>query len=963
MKIISWNVNGIQAAWNHGLSKFLDTYKADIYAFQETKVTNPVRMMEREGYYAYWSFCEEPKGHYGTMCLTRRKPLNVKYDLGRSYFYTEGRIITLEFEDFFFVNCYVPSSLLSEKRSDYRKSWDFYFFQYLIHLRSQKSTIICGDFNVTLSPMDMYIKNEYEEFNVKGFISMKREYLMDIIQNGFVDTFRYLHPYEDKKYTWWSYRKYRREDNQGIRLDYALVSELLKEYIRESDMLTNVFGSDHCPILLDLDIPFGSPMDECTTVKLPSLCTYKELLKTEKNLPMKHLMNSDLTDLWESIDWLQAEKNLESMQWGLAKAAYTRDPGLIASWQKRIVRSLDAKLLAVRHTCSTAAGTGVDRIAWNTPHEKMQAALSMYAKGYTAMPSRLLLLTCKNDKQRRIHVNTYFDRAMQCLYAYALDPVAESWGERKSFAYRKGRSAYDLNEYIKNALSGEDAPSWIFIGDVRKCYENISHDWIRDNIPMSKMILNQFLEAGYVFGGEMFPTDMGIGIGCSLSPIIANMTLDGLQEHIYSRLYPPGSTIDYRDGSLIRYADDIIVVARTEKTAWKIQQYIEEFLDERGLQLSPQKSRIIHIDDEFTFMSRTYFKRGTQVFSRPSDEAREHFMMDMKEIIGKHQGSQESLIRKINHKIDGWVTYHKVSEADNVFRQMDVYINALLLELCEAKYPQWSREKIVKKFWYSCGKERHCYALPNKKEVRVKFLADTLLINYCPVKTNVNPYIDLSYLEYRSKEKHILSASGEFRSIWNRQGGCCHYCGMPILRDDEKSLIEAHPHQNSFVARMAYVHKRCLFCSFDEAETEFLPSSVNQVMEILERLDAGNRRKEEKYSGLSEFFRTCDKKTVTLTFRQMEDLLCDRLGEAALREGFWYDSENGDICQCWLQHGYEVKSLHLDNRLRVTFALVSKRKNTVSYIVPEFLLQGRIPIEARYELDNYHKYIKKKYGL
>ncbi len=964
MKIVSWNVNGIRAAWGHGLSAFLDDSDADIYAFQETKTDEPIPMIEIEGYHAYWSFCGKKKGYSGTLCLTKKEPLNVRYDMGNANFDTEGRIITLEFEDFFFVNCYVPNSQHSESRRDYRSTWDLMLIQYLTNLRFQKPTILCGDFNVPISDDDIYEESKWVEINAEGFQSTEREALLAIVENGFTDTYRYIHPDERGKYTWWSNRRFKRKENRGWRLDYFFVSNRIKEKIKESTMLSDVFGSDHCPIMLDIEIEKMGLSAQESQAKSRFSYTYSDLLRLEeRGIPLSHIKRTDMTNLWGSVNWEKAEKHLETMQMALAKSAYTRDPDLIEKWQRKIVSSIDAKLLAVRHVCSNSGGMGVDCIKWSSAHEKMSAALSLDSRGYHAMPARLLLVKSKNGKERRIHIETYYDRAMQCLYAFALDPIAESWGDRKSFSYRKGRSFFDLNEYIKKGLSGDDAPTWVFMGDVRKCYENISHGWIVRNIPMASRILWQFLEAGYVFGGELFPTDVGVGIGCSISPIVANMTLDGMQEYVYERLYPAGK-IDYADGNMVRYADDIIFMARTKETAEKIMDYAGDFLRERGLELSKEKCQIVNIKDGFDFMSRTYYKRGNQVFSRPSQASIERFMGTLKETIENYRGSQKSLIEKINHKIDGWISYHKVGEADEAFRKMDVYIGALLLELCETKHPKWSREKILERYWYVDFEGRHRYALPSKREIHVKCLADTLLTDYQPVKTNVNPYIDIDYIEARSKERAISNVVGVYRTIWNRQEGRCYYCGHRILRDEERTIVEACASRSRFASRMAYVHKRCIYCSFDYIDAGDVPASLTDVMKLLEKLDEGRRKPiGQRLMPLSEFFRTCDKNSVTLTFKQIEEIMGDSLGATAMRKEFWYRTGFGNISQCWLDNGYEIKTLHLEGRLRVVFNLTSRSKKTASIEIPEVLRYGRVPNDAKYELENYFQYIIKKYGL
>ena len=963
MKFISWNVNGIRAAWNHGMSSFLTNCDADIYAFQETKTDEAIPMMELDGYEAFWSFCERHKGYSGTLCLTKLHPLNVWYDFGNYDFDCEGRIIIMEFTSFFFVNCYVPNSQRSDYRYDYRDKWDAQLLKYLKHLRYHKPTVVCGDFNVPISDEDIYDEEIRQvKRNSEGFQSTERENLLSIISSGFVDTYRMLHPDERKKFTWWSNREFKRKDNRGRRLDYFLVTENLCEFVTESTMCSDVRGSDHCPILLDINLPKDDARSISETMRKTNL-NYKDLVEMEGLSYIHAVKYADMTALWNSIDWDMAEAHLLDMQKALAKSAYKRDLGLIEKWQKKIVFSLDAKLLAVRHVCSTASCSGVDSIKWSTPHEKMTAALSLTSKGYRALPSRLLLVKSKNGKQRHIHIDTYYDRAMQTLYAYALDPVAESWGERKSFAYRKGRSAFDMNEYIKTAFSGYDAPEWVFIGDIRKCYENISHDWIMQHIPMSEYVLNQFLKAGYVMGGELFPMEVGIGIGCSISPIIANMVLDGMQEYVFSRLFPNNDEIDYAEGNLIRYADDIIISARSEESAQKIRRIVSDFLDERGLELSQEKTRIIHISEGFTFLSRKYSKRNTQLFAQPSEQAIERFISSLGDTIENHTGSQKSLIDRLNKKIDGWITYHKVSEADDAFRHVDVFIKASLLELCEKKHPKWPREKILEKYWYMDAEGRYCYALPNKKEVYVKFLADTLMIDYYPVKTNANPYIDFEYMESRSHEKEILNASGVYRAIWNRQNGCCYYCGRHIVRDEEKALVEIDASQSRMVTRMAYVHRRCLDSSFEYIEAETLPYSITDVMILLERLDASHKPIGMKYRALSEFFRTCEKNILTLTFKEIEEIIGDKLGATALRKEFWYRTGFNTISQCWLDNGYQIKALHLEEHRRVVFTLTEKSKNTASVTIPEVIKYGRIPTDAKYELENYFQYILKKYGL
>ncbi len=961
MRILSWNVNGLRASWNHGLYSLRHTYDADIYAFQETKVNEPFCEAEMDGYQAYWSFCGRKKGYSGTLVLSRYKPLSVSYELVDPLFDTEGRIITLEFDTFHFINCYVPNSQGSDKRRDYRSEWDKRLYRHILMLVRTKPVVICGDFNVSLNDDDIYEGSSWQEVNAEGFLSEERDNLIRILDSGLVDTYRLLHPDEKNKFTWWSNRLHKRKENKGWRLDYFFVTEDLCGKVREAGIMDKVYGSDHCPITLELDIDVADRVDKA--INSHHAFTYKDLLEFEdRKIPLSNIYISDYATLWGSVDWETAERNLARMQMALAKSAYTGKTGLIEKWQKNIAFSIDAKLLAVRHVCETSAGSGVDCIKWTTPEEKMRAALSLSSRNYRAMPARLLLIRSKNGRQRRIHIETYHDRAMQALYSYALDPIAESWGDRKSFAYRKGRSAYDMHQYIMAAFSGKDAPAWAVIADVKKCYENISHEWILRHIPLVKSVLKEFLSAGYVFAGELFPMDVGIGIGCTLSPIIANMTLDGMQEYIFRHLHPEGE-IDYDDGNLLRYADDIIISAKTEASALKIKIIVQDFLYERGLELSSQKSRIINVGDGFTFMARQYLKKGDELIARPSDKSVERFMDSMKELIDGYVGSQKSLIEQVNRKIDGWVTYHKITDAYDAFRMMDVYISALLLQLCERKHPKWTREKILAKYWYKDFDGRNCYSLPDKREIRVKFMTDTLYHRYKPVKTGLNPYIDLDYMEAIHHERQIHSASGTYRSIWNRQEGKCYYCGRPILEDEIKTLVEVDAGQNSFVRRMGYVHKRCVSGSFEIVDTDNAPASLDDVMDLLMKLDGEKTVIAKKNYLLSEYFRHSDKLSITLTFKQIEAIMGCELGVSSLRKEFWYRTGFGSISQCWIDNGYQIHNLALEGRRRVTFRLAEENKLTSNFDIPEALKHKRIPVDAKYEIENYFEYIIKKYGL
>lgn len=250
MKLISWNTNGIRACLNKGFMDFFQEVDADVFAVQETKMQEGQIEIKTDDYYQYYDSAIK-KGYSGTLVFTKEKPLSVRKGLGIEEHDQEGRVVTLEFEKFYFVNVYVPNSKEKLLRLDYRIKWEDDFRDYLTNLKKEKSVIVCGDLNVAHNEIDL--KNPDTNHFSAGFSDEERNKFTELLNSGFIDTFRYL--YEDKvKYSWWSFRTQARERNVGWRIDYFLVSDDLKEHIKEADILNEVYGSDHCPVLLELDI-------------------------------------------------------------------------------------------------------------------------------------------------------------------------------------------------------------------------------------------------------------------------------------------------------------------------------------------------------------------------------------------------------------------------------------------------------------------------------------------------------------------------------------------------------------------------------------------------------------------------------------------------------------------------------------------------------------------------------------
>ena len=244
MKIISWNVAGLRACFKKGLGEFCESEKADIYCFQESKVTESENPLHIEGYKEYL-YPAQKKGYSGTLCYSRIEPLSVKYGIDDEEYDNEGRTITLEFEDFYLVNCYVPNSKEELKRLDSRMRFEDLIRDYLLNLSKKKNVIYTGDLNVAHEEID--IKNPKTNSRHAGFTDEERNKMTDLLSSGFIDTFRYFYP-EEIKYSWWSYLGHARANNAGWRIDYFIVNNAFIDRVKDSLIYTDVMGSDHCPI-------------------------------------------------------------------------------------------------------------------------------------------------------------------------------------------------------------------------------------------------------------------------------------------------------------------------------------------------------------------------------------------------------------------------------------------------------------------------------------------------------------------------------------------------------------------------------------------------------------------------------------------------------------------------------------------------------------------------------------------
>jgi RNA-directed DNA polymerase len=365
---------------------------------------------------------------------------------------------------------------------------------------------------------------------------------------------------------------------------------------------------------------------------------------------------------WSSIQWNQLRHQVRRLQVRIAKAAKEERWGKVAFLQHLLTRSIAARLLAVYRVVSNNGKRtpGVDKVIWRTPRQKMQAVWSLNRRGYKPQPLRRVYIPKRNGSRRPLGIPTMRDRAMQALYLLALEPVAETTADPNSYGFRPRRSIADALGQCFITLAKENSPRVILEGDIQSCFDQISHEWMLDHIPMDRKILVKWLKAGYMEGKRLYPTEEGTPQGGIISPVLANLVLDGL-ETVALQADP------HRQGNLrpkinvVRYADDFIITGSSqEQLENKVRPAVETFLGKRGLRLSGEKTKITTIEDGFDFLGATVRKHKGKLLIRPSKRNILDFLRELRRLIRTQRAATAlDLIRQLNSKLRGWANQQK----------------------------------------------------------------------------------------------------------------------------------------------------------------------------------------------------------------------------------------------------------------------------------------------------------------
>ncbi|MFA5612893.1 MAG: group II intron reverse transcriptase/maturase [Methanoculleus sp.] len=458
--------------------------------------------------------------------------------------------------------------------------------------------------------------------------------------------------------------------------------------------------------------------------------------------------DKELARQWNSIDWNKVSSDVNRLQTRIAKATQEGKWNLVKRLSYLLTHSHSAKLLAVRIVTQNKGKRtpGVDGVLWTSASDKMRAALSLTDRQYHAQPLRRIYIPKPGKATKRpISIPTMYDRAMQALYALALQPIAETTADDRSFGFRLFRSAQDASSYAFNRLSQKTSPQWILEGDIKGCFDNIAHDWLMENIPMDRSALAQFLKAGYIFEENLFPTDRGTPQGGIISPILANMTLDGIERLLMEKF--PKMKVYF-----IRYADDFLVTAPTKEIAEEARDIIQEFIAGRGLELSMEKTVITHIDEGFDFLGYNFRKYRGKLLIKPSKKSIESIMSKIKETMKKARAwTQDALIKALNPIIRGWANYHRHIVAKETFGKLDSYIWTETWRWGKYRHPNKGHKWIAKRYWKSEGSRKWVFRTEENKLWR---FSDTKIRRHVFPKLKANPYLDRKYfMERRERQK------------------------------------------------------------------------------------------------------------------------------------------------------------------------------------------------------------------
>ncbi|NKE73500.1 group II intron reverse transcriptase/maturase [Candidatus Manganitrophus noduliformans] len=502
---------------------------------------------------------------------------------------------------------------------------------------------------------------------------------------------------------------------------------------------------------------------------------------------------------WHQINWRQCHQQVKRLQARIVKATQEGRHGKVKSLQWLLSHSFSAKALAVKRVTENRGKNtpGIDQETWSTPDAKSQAVLSLKRRGYKPLPLRRVYIPKNNGKRRPLGIPTIKDRAMQALYLLTLEPVAETTGDMNSYGFRPERCTTDAVAQCFITLGKAVSPQWILEGDIKGCFDNISHEWLLTNAPLDKVILQSWLKAGFIDKQILYPTEAGTPQGGIISPTLANITLDGLEKVLMKKF--PRWTRTKPKVNMIRYADDFIITGNSKELLEnEIKPLVEEFLKTRGLEISREKTKVTHIEEGFDFLGWNVRKYNGKLLIKPSKKNVKTFLDKVRKITkGNKTATQVGLINVLNPVIRGWANYHKSQVAKETFSSVDHRIWQVLWQWAKRRHPskgrRWIKEKYFKKVetrnWVFRSETGNALSDGTPEMVTLVKASDTPIKRHIKIQADANPFDPKweQYFEHRKLLKMLDSfqENKRLQKLWMDQKGICPIC-LEMIREETR---------------------------------------------------------------------------------------------------------------------------------------------------------------------------------